>query len=559
MSTGPNSEKQTIHDIMREIEAKSAKGVYIFRGENKDHCKVSSKLYRDYKNIENVNIEVIQKELLDAAKRHIGHLPHVFHTSVASPSNASKVNAEATVNFGILTEIQHYSGKTNLIDFTTDYFIALFFACDGRPDEDGRVILQNTEEINKDWIMYPQTPVHRIIAQKSVFIRHPKGYIEPEDEDIVTIPAALKQPLLEYLRKDHRISTETIYNDLHGYIENQDLHGDAYTNLCRGIVCHQRGIDATIIKEKKEAYEKAINYYNEAIELKPDNIEAYSHRGAAYSDKGDYDRAIKDLNKAIELNPYYVNAYNNRGAAYSDKGEYDRAIKDLNKAIELNPNDVNAYYNRGVAYKDKGELDLAIKDYDKAIELNPNDVSAYNNRGVAYKDKDELDLAIKDYDKAIELKSDFAMPYNNRGVAYKDKGELDLAIKDHDKAIELNPDNAEAYTNRGLIYEAKGDYDRAIKDHDKALELNPNDVSAHNNRGTAYAKKGEYDRAIKDLNRALELNLDNAKVYTNRGLIYEAKGDYDRAIKDYDKALELNSNLTEVSIYRDRAYRKKNP
>ena len=43
--------------------------------------------------------------------------------------------------------VQHYSGETNLIDFTTDYFIALFFACDGHHDELGRVILQKTEEI----------------------------------------------------------------------------------------------------------------------------------------------------------------------------------------------------------------------------------------------------------------------------------------------------------------------------------------------------------------------------------------------------------------------------
>ena len=35
---------------------------------------------------------------------------------------------EKARDFEILTEIQHYGGKTNLIDFTTDYFIALFFA-----------------------------------------------------------------------------------------------------------------------------------------------------------------------------------------------------------------------------------------------------------------------------------------------------------------------------------------------------------------------------------------------------------------------------------------------
>ena len=42
-------------------------------------------------------------------------------------------NMNESVDFEILTELQHYGGKTNLIDFTTDYLIALFFACDGSP------------------------------------------------------------------------------------------------------------------------------------------------------------------------------------------------------------------------------------------------------------------------------------------------------------------------------------------------------------------------------------------------------------------------------------------
>ena len=50
-----------------------------------------------------------------------------------------------TVDFEILTEIQHYGGKTNLIDFTTDYLIALFFACDGHHDKEGRIIMQKTK------------------------------------------------------------------------------------------------------------------------------------------------------------------------------------------------------------------------------------------------------------------------------------------------------------------------------------------------------------------------------------------------------------------------------
>ena len=47
-------------------------------------------------------------------------------------------------DFEILTDIQHYGGETNLIDFTRGYLIALFFACDGSFDEDGRIITLDT-------------------------------------------------------------------------------------------------------------------------------------------------------------------------------------------------------------------------------------------------------------------------------------------------------------------------------------------------------------------------------------------------------------------------------
>ena len=50
----------------------------------------------------------------------------------------------------ILSELQHFGGKTNLIDFTAEYLIALFFACDGAMEEDGRVIvLKNSEDASK--------------------------------------------------------------------------------------------------------------------------------------------------------------------------------------------------------------------------------------------------------------------------------------------------------------------------------------------------------------------------------------------------------------------------
>ena len=542
-SNTSNDKPRTVQEIIHAIETKSAGGGYIYRGERRPHLKISSNLYREYDIDEGpFDIEVVQAEMLNAAKKHIGDLPQDFRVDFATFPNVAEENTDETINFEILTEIQHYGGKTNLIDFTTDYFIALFFACDGHHDKDGQIILQKTEEI-KSMINHPRNPRHRVIAQKSVFVRPPKGFIEPHEDDIVTIPANLKELILQHLRMYHGISTETIYNDLYGFIRNQDIHGDAYTQFYRGFACHKRGDEATNSEAKQKEYEKSIGHYTQAIELKPDYADAYNNRGSAYGEKGDIDHAIEDFDKAIEFKPDSAEAYNNRGVAYSGKDYFDRSIEDFNKAIELNPDLAEAYYNRGVAYSGKDYFDRSIEDFNKAIELNPDLAEAYYNRGNAYRGKGDLDRAIEDFDKAVELKPDYADAYNNRGVAYRGKGDFDRTIDDCTQAIQLNPDLAEAYYNRGIAYRGKGDFDRTIDDYTQAIQLKPDFVEAYNNRGVAYGKKGDFDRTIDDYTQAIQLKPNDAYAYKNRGMVWLHLAAWDKAKSDLTAARDRGMDI----------------
>ena len=126
MNTPNTSDTQTdlsrVLEKITEIATASANGNYIYRGESKCHKKVSSNLYREYEKdveAEHFDIKVVQNEILREAKEY----------------------THKTDDLEILTELQPHGGKTNLIDFTTDYLVALFFACDGNRYEPGRVIL----------------------------------------------------------------------------------------------------------------------------------------------------------------------------------------------------------------------------------------------------------------------------------------------------------------------------------------------------------------------------------------------------------------------------------
>ena len=107
----------------------------------------------------------------------------------------------------------------------------------------------------------------------------------------------------------------------------------------------------------------AFNIYNSLITEHSVNPEVYHHRGYAYMLVGEFDKAIEDFNETIELNPKHPVAYVNRGLAYHLLGEFDKAIVDFSKAIELNPKDLIAYLSRGNSYKSNANSELAIEDY----------------------------------------------------------------------------------------------------------------------------------------------------------------------------------------------------
>ena len=201
------TELNKILEIIGRIAETTADGDFIYRGEPEHYEQVSSSLWRECQKeigMEEFDIEAIQARMLELAKgyTHEGD------------------------NFEILTELQHYGGHTNLIDFTTDNHIALFFACAGSRGKPGRIILlERSEETNKKYqIKEPRNPQNRIIAQKSVFVRPPNGYLDPKQYNTIDIPGLLKEPILDHLQKQHGISTQTVYNDLHGFIRDQSSH-----------------------------------------------------------------------------------------------------------------------------------------------------------------------------------------------------------------------------------------------------------------------------------------------------------------------------------------------
>lgn len=68
------------------------------------------------------------------------------------------------------------------------------------------------------------------------------------------------------------------------------------------------------------------------------------------------EEAIQNYDKAIELSPNDVDCYCAKAYALLELGEHEQALECYDKAIELEPTCGDHYYNKGSAFRGLGKL-----------------------------------------------------------------------------------------------------------------------------------------------------------------------------------------------------------
>ena len=206
------------------------------------------------------------------------------------------------------------------------------------------------------------------------------------------------------------------------------------------------------------------------------NAEFWFERGYALND--DSDRELDYYNQAISLKPGFAEALFNRAMLYKNRRNTAAAMRDLDTTIKADPNHADAYTNRGNLHFALGDHTAALRDYEAALHINPHDAVTHNNRGLIHMDRRDYRSALMDFDTAIRLNANYAAPYCYRAQVHHAFGDHTRALVDCERAIQLAPNDSRVYTVRGTIWADQGNTNRAIADFNMALRLDPNNENA---------------------------------------------------------------------------------
>jgi len=85
-------------------------------------------------------------------------------------------------------------------------------------------------------------------------------------------------------------------------------------------------------------YDKALQSFDQVIQLEPDNAAGYDNKGALFFRQGKFNECIPAFQKALQLQPYAA-TYSNLGTAYFFLKRYPEAVQQFEKAVEMNPDE----------------------------------------------------------------------------------------------------------------------------------------------------------------------------------------------------------------------------
>jgi tetratricopeptide (TPR) repeat protein len=189
------------------------------------------------------------------------------------------------------------------------------------------------------------------------------------------------------------------------------------------------------------------------------------------------ERALAFYNQAIEEYAAFGEAYYKRALVFGFLEEYEKELEDLNHAIKIFENylaseqaNQEIMFNLGMAYyrnyKLSNYVDKAWYYLSEVQKINPKHaMSVFELANILKYEKRDYEEAINYYDRAIKIQSQNAEFYLERGECFDSLRRYEYALSDYGHGIALAPEKWQLYNRRGELYIKLNKWAEACNDY----------------------------------------------------------------------------------------------
>ncbi|MFQ5497744.1 MAG: tetratricopeptide repeat protein [Nitrosopumilus sp.] len=145
-----------------------------------------------------------------------------------------------------------------------------------------------------------------------------------------------------------------------------------------------------------EKLEDAIDAFQMALRIEPNNVETLMKLGYARFHLDDHGEALKVYDKILEIDVTNPEAWNLKGLVHYEQKNYSKALDSVEKAIETDPTYGMAWYNKACFLSLLNHVPEALESLKRSIEID------VKNARKSIRDKDFVNVRIEEGFKRIE-------------------------------------------------------------------------------------------------------------------------------------------------------------
>jgi Flp pilus assembly protein TadD len=213
-----------------------------------------------------------------------------------------------------------------------------------------------------------------------------------------------------------------------------------------------------IALEQQGQHEAALEAFDHAVVIRPDDAELWAIRGNALANLARPEQSLTSYQRVLQLDPRHADAAFRCGLLLLTLKRPEQALSYFNLSDELFPNHPTVLEQRALALHELKRFDEALADNRRAHALNGASAEICNNIGACLQGLSRDEEALPWFDKAIGLQPSSIAALINKARSLTQILRLDEAMAIYRHVQALDPGNADAKWNSALLCLLTGDF-----------------------------------------------------------------------------------------------------
>jgi len=310
-------------------------------------------------------------------------------------------------------------------------------------------------------------------------------------------------------------------------------------------------------------YEKAVETFNTAILIHPDNFLAGDERIDQLIQDGQLHEALEQLEDMLCRESDRVDLIVKQADVLSMMGAGAEAVSQYQQALRLCPDFLEATIKLGTEFLQMQAEQLAAEQFNKAVEINDKIVDAYIGLATAQKLARRNAEALTTLSLAAAIQPNSSLLFaETANLIFKaalaeaeplqhtseSEHTIEAVITAHRRQISRRPQNPDLHYRLGVLLMSVAKLQPAAQCFQAALEINPTYARARSKLAVCLYEIGDKEQALAQLATPEHLSTDTLELHYKTALLYCNRLKFASSLINLDRHLHNNFAAVDATV-----------